>query len=235
MPEKIQRKRAVVVSNEPLASDIHELVLRPEAPDGEPFRAGQHLWIEIDPETRRPYSIASPPSRPREIELILNRVPHGPVSNYLANLRPGNRVVYSGPTGSFHVDVATPNDLLFVASGTGLAPLRSMILDLIERRVERRIDLVFGTRRRRDLIHPEEFRHLESHRANFRYHPCLSRFGDEDWSGHRGRVTAVLPQLFTDLRRTDAYICGRPEMVEDTIRVLLRLGIDRAACHREGG
>lgn len=145
MAERIERKRAAVVSNEEISPDIHQLTLQPESPGGDPFRAGQHIWVEIDAETRRPYSIASPPSRPRALELILNRVPRGPVSNYLASLLPGDRIVYSGPTGSFTVEESTPNDLLFVAGGTGLAPLRSMILDLVERGFDRRIDLVFGT------------------------------------------------------------------------------------------
>jgi mutator protein MutT len=226
-------KTATVLTHRSLTSEVHEIVLRPDGAGGESFRAGQHIWISVEPDTRRPYSIASPPSRPTELTLCFNRVPYGMASNALAGREPGSSVLYSGPVGGFVVDEASARDLLFVASGTGLSPLRSMILDLLERRVSRRIDLLFGTRRRGDLLYPDEFRHLESHFATFRYHPTLSRPGDEDWTGLRGRVTAVLPRLFTDLRARDAYVCGRPEMIRDATEVLAGLGMPRQAIHHE--
>lgn len=226
-------KAATVLTHRTLAPDVHEIVLQPQDPQGERFRAGQHIWIHVDGRTRRPYSIASPPSQPTELLLLFHRVPHGAASNMLAGLEPGSLVRYDGPVGSFTLREGSARDLLFVASGTGLSPLRSMILDLLERRITRRIDLVFGTRRERDLLYPEQFRHLEAHFANFRYHPTLSRPGDEGWPGLRGRVTAVLPRLFPDLRSREAYVCGRPEMIRDASEVLTGLGMAQGAIHHE--
>ena len=233
MTTPLPSKAATVLAHRLLTPEVHELRLSPDHPGGEIFRAGQHIWVEIDPETRRPYSIASPPSLRAEIVLCFNRIPYGAASNYLAGLTEGSRVSYTGPMGSFTVDDRSARDLLFVATGTGISPIRSMILDLLERRVSRRIDLLFGTRRVHDLLYPEEFRHLESHFANFRYHPTLSRAGEEPWTGLRGRVTAVLPQLFPDLRGRDAYVCGRPEMIHDVREILPRLGIPPEAVHSE--
>jgi NAD(P)H-flavin reductase len=110
-----------------------------------------------------------------------------------------------------------------------------MILDLLDRRVEQRIDLLFGTRREVDLLYPEEFLHLASRFENFHYHPSLSRFGDDDWRGLRGRVTAVLPHLLGDLPRRDVYICGNDGMIRETTALLIRLGCDRSSIYREGG
>jgi NAD(P)H-flavin reductase len=224
-----------VLANRSLTPEVHELRLRPDDPEGERFRAGQHIWIEIDGETRRPYSIASPPSRHDELLLCFNRIPYGEASNYLAERGAGSRVAYTGPVGSFVVEGESARDLLFIATGTGISPIRSMILDLLERRVTRRIDLLFGTRRVEDLLYPEEFHHLASHFANFRYHPTLSRPTDATWSGLRGRVTAVLPDLFPlpALDEREAYVCGRPEMIRDVRELLLRLGVPAERIHRD--
>jgi CDP-4-dehydro-6-deoxyglucose reductase len=110
-----------------------------------------------------------------------------------------------------------------------------MILDLLERPTDRKIDLVFGTRRVEDLLYPEEFTRLAERFDNFRYFPCLSRFGDPDWTGLRGRVTVVLPRLFKDLDRHEVYVCGRQEMIAEAEKVLVQLGCAPEAIHREGG
>lgn len=233
--EVLEKKGAVVLEKRALTPEVTELILRPDRLEGERFLPGQHLWIEIDSQTRRPYSIASPPSLRWALSLCFNRVPHGPVSNYLSDLTVGDRIAYTGPAGSFGLRNDSARDLLFIGTGTGLSPLRSMILDALERRLQRRITLVFGTRRMEDLLYPEEFHHLESHFANFRYHPCLSRFGDEAWTGLRGRVTVVLPQLFENLKGHEAYLCGRDEMIRDATELILRLGCDRESILREGG
>jgi NAD(P)H-flavin reductase len=230
----VNRKHATVLRRRNLTEEIVELTLRPLTREGEAFRAGQYLMVEVENGDSRPYSIASPPGKPSDLELCFHRIPQGQVSNYLADRKDGDDVCYTGPHGRFSLREESARDLLFIAGGTGVTPLRSMILDLLERQVTKRIDLLFGCRSERDLIYAEEFRHLESHYANFRYHVTASRETGSSWPGHRGRVTAALPELSLDVASREAYVCGPPEMVTDVIELLVRSGLDRENCHREG-
>ncbi len=94
------------------------------------FRPGQFVscLLPIGGERLiRPYSIASDPESPREIELLLNRVPGGPGSAYLLGLAPGATVRFTGPWGTFVLGAAPPAETVFIAEGTGIAPIRPMI------------------------------------------------------------------------------------------------------------
>lgn len=228
------RKHATIIDRRCPTPDVVELTLRPSFAGGLAFRAGQYLMVEVEKGKSRPYSIASAPSRPMALQICFHRIPHGEVSNYLAEKAVGDDVCFTGPHGRFVLREESARDVLMVAGGTGVTPLRSMILDMLDRRVSKRIDLLFGCRTDRDLIYEEEFRHLESHFAHFRYHATVSRDAGPTWTGHRGRVTAILPRLLPDLATREAYVCGPPAMVTDVIDLLVRSGLDRANLHREG-
>src|ERR1051325_11488723 len=92
------------------------------------FRPGQFVscLLALDGETIRPYSIASSPEEPQRIELLLNRVPDGPGSTYLFDLRIGATLRFTGPWGTFVCDRAPAAEAVFVAGGTGIAPIRPM-------------------------------------------------------------------------------------------------------------
>jgi CDP-4-dehydro-6-deoxyglucose reductase len=231
-PGSAARKGAIVLLSRPMTPEVIEIAVRPEAPAGEPFRSGQYILVESGQDGPRAYSIASPPSQPTRLEFCIQVLPLGPGSRYMARLEAGDRLVYTGPHGSFVLARDSPRDLLFVATGTGIAPLRSMILDLLETGTPRRIDLLFGTRTEADLLYADSFRTLESRFPGFHYHPCLSRGGGA-WPGLRGRVTTALPHLFSDLRGREAYLCGGSEMIRDGLDILTRLGMDPSLCHRE--
>src|SRR5262245_38697148 len=97
------------------------------------FVAGQFVSMTIMHEGReltRAYSIASPPRGDDRFELCLNRVPNGAFSKYLCDLEPGASMAFNGPHGFFTVQLPVERDLLFVATGTGIAPIRSMLADL---------------------------------------------------------------------------------------------------------
>ncbi len=226
-------KTAAIERVRRLTPRVVELTVRPEAPDGETFLAGQHIWIEARGESR-PYSIASPPGLRRSLQFCIKPIDAGAVSAHLASLRPGERISYTGPSGAFVLREEVGDGLLFIAGGVGLAPLRSMILELLAGGRGERIDLLFGARRRADLLYPEEFAALERRNAGFSYHPCLSR-EDGAWAGMRGRVTTVLPRLFPGGVDRAVYVCGSPEMVRDTIAVLEALGTDADRIFTEMG
>jgi NAD(P)H-flavin reductase len=194
---------------------VHLALLDPPAIQ---FRAGQFLQFVIAPRVLRQYSICSPPSRSGEVELCVDVTPGGAGSQFITALRDGDAVRFRGPFGVFIVSEGEQRPLEFVATGAGIAPLRSMIYDLLERRENVSLRLLFGNRSEDVLMYDQEFRELAARDPRFRYVPTLSRPSAE-WTGERGRVMDVL-QRWNDFRESPFYLCGSPAMVDDTRRIL---------------
>lgn len=228
----LSTKTARVLEHTIVAREVHEIVLEPEQEGGEPFRAGQYVLVQAESTAARPFSIASSPSNPARLSLCIRRYREGTATPILTSLQPGERVRYEGPTGEFRLD---PMDRarLFVATGTGISPLRSMILQHLESGDDRPVWLIFGNRSREDCIYHGQFRRLEATFGQFTYLPCLSRPGDSAWDGKAGRVTDILPRCLDFTRPWTAYICGRDEMIADVTHLLGDLGVPRERCHRE--
>jgi len=202
------------------------------------FVPGQWLSVKTNTpdgeEMTRAYSIASPPSENGHVAFCLNRVPGGFVSNYLCNLDAGATITFQGPFGDF---ILRPplRDTVFVATGTGIAPFRSMLHWLLaepDRHQGHDFWLLFGARHERDLYYREEFERLATEHANFHFLPTLSRAGD-DWKGLRGYVQQHLGE--TVGMRTDmhAHICGLDKMVKANRELLKSLGWDRPSIRYE--
>ncbi len=177
----------------------------------------------------RAYSIASPPRGNPTFDLCLNRVQDGFLSNWLCDLEVGAAVQFHGPHGLFILRQPR-QDAIFIATGTGIAPIRSMIQWLFaqpERNRGHEYWLVFGTRYQHTLYYHDEFEHIEKQNPNFHYVPTLSRCGDE-WTGCRGYVQDHVRAIVAGRRDVQAYMCGLHQMV-DANRKLLRddLGWDR--------
>ncbi|MFO0980892.1 MAG: FAD-binding oxidoreductase [Planctomycetota bacterium] len=198
------------------------------------FTAGQFLSLELGPHTRA-YSIASPPQDDARFELCLNRVPGGAVSNHLCDLEPGAVLEFSGPYGFFTVAQPVDRDLVFIATGTGIAPVRSMLADLLAhgRAGGHRLTLIFGVRHEQSLLYRDELEQLARVHQNFAFVPTLSR-PSPGWRGQSGHVQQALLDRFA--RRSDfaAYVCGLRAMVDD-VRLLLRerCRLDRKQVHHE--
>jgi ferredoxin-NADP reductase len=179
-------------------------------------------------EVTRAYSIASPRDGNR-FELCLNRVEDGIVSPYLFELKPGDEVEMGEPLGYFTLR-HPGRRAVFVATGTGIAPFRSMLLDHLPK-TQPRITLLFGVRYERGLLYRAEFERLEREYRSFRFIPTLTR-PDSAWAGKTGRVQAHLDEAlairsYEDQSTIDVYICGLKEMVDDVRASLKRRGFDR--------
>lgn len=171
----------------------------------------------------RAYSIASPPGGTR-FALCANEVPGGHFSPFLFSLAPGDEIEFKGPYGTF-----TPrrpaSDSIFVATGTGIAPFRSMLCALPDDPEHRRT-LIFGVRHVEGLLYNEEFEALAQTSPNFHYMPTLTRPG-ADWKGLTGRVQSHVLAALGERRDVDVYICGLREMVDDLRAQLKAAGLDR--------
>ncbi len=225
----LTRTTATVVSIQQLTHDVRQIDLELLEPPVLPFKAGQFISFDVpDPRTgrlvTRPYSIASSPENSRRLSLVLNLVAGGPGSTYLFGLRPGDKTSFAGPAGHFYLRQDQPRDLLLVATGTGIAPLRSMLLANAALPTPQRATLLWGLRSQRDLYYQEELAELHRRHQNFSSTPVLSR-PEAGWTGETGRVTDVVRQQITEVRRLAVYLCGNSGMIKDVTSLIQAKGL----------
>jgi ferredoxin-NADP reductase len=149
-------------------------------------------------------------------------------------MKEGDEIQCQGPFGDF---ILRPSlrDTIFIATGTGIAPFRSMLQWLLlddSRHQGKQFWLVFGSRYEKDIYYHDEFLRLALERPNFHYLPTLSR-GGPDWEGPRGYVQEHVPQIVQDRADMQAYICGLDKMVSGNQQLLKSLGWDRKSIHYE--
>lgn len=228
---------AVVESYRPLNLGVAEVRFYVEQ-EGFSFRPGQYMIFHIADAprmVRRSYSISTPPSDSHHFEVCVRAVAGGYGSNYMHRLRPGARLQVEGPYGDFVLDEASDRDILMISTGTGVSPIKSMLMHLLDQRSGRKVRLLFGLRHESDLFYTDLFRGLAAHYPGFEHWITLSQPDPERWAGPHGRVTDLIDRLVTaeDAARTEAYLCGGRPMIESCRRKLEALGFAADAIHYE--
>ena len=191
------------------------------------FVPGQFLSLTHeagDHQITRAYSIASPPDGNR-FALCANLVPGGHFSPFLFELNAGEEIDFKGPYGAFILRRPV-SDSIFVATGTGIAPFRSMLHAKLAEHRDTRFTLIFGVRHEHGLLYGNEWTALARTAANFEYMPTLSR-PTHTWTGLSGRVHDHVLRTLGDRRDIDIYICGLREMVDELRAKLKEIGVDR--------
>jgi ferredoxin-NADP reductase len=201
-----------------------------------PYRAGQAASVGLTPDERlTPYSIASAPHDTAEhgyLEFLVKVDGSNRFGAVVTELTPGIPMFVSPAVGTFTLPPATPHaPLLFVAGGTGIAPMRSMIREALHRDPSQRASLLYSARTPDEFAYFEEFRDLAD---QGRIDLTLTLTGDAaDWRYARGRAGAAhLESLATP--RTLCFICGPPAMVTDVPLTLKSLGVPSAQIRTEG-
>lgn len=222
--------KAKIASIRLLAPEVFEIVLTLVDPPRLNFQPGQAVAISVPVSfskmpIRRYYSLASPPSSSDEICLLCDQGEQGVGSQFLRKQSVGGELVFEGPFGSFCLQNNSKQDLLFVATGTGIAPIRSMIATLLETGMSQTITLLWGLRRECDMYYVEEFEAWATHHSNFSFILTLTK-AESQWAGPRGRVTHVLKDM-EHLDRVEAYVCGGKKMVMEVTALLHERGIHR--------
>lgn len=230
MPQDL--RTATLLRSVSIGGETRHFEFRAEGVERFDFQAGQFISIVASKpdgrEITRAYSIASPPRGHSSFDLCLNRVQDGFMSNLLCDLPDGAQVGWHGPHGLFTLRQPL-RDSIFVATGTGVAPFRSMLQWLLadpQRHQDRRFWLVYGTRHPQTIYYREEFEALARSHPNFRYLVTLSR-GGEEWKGLRGYVQEHVRPLAEGRQDLHAYICGLNLMVSSVRQRLKELGWDR--------
>ena len=174
----------------------------------------------------RPFSIASDTRDKRNLEFIIRRNPAGICTKWIfEKMQVGDEIVLNGPHGDFRWH-DTPCEALFIAGGSGLSAIRSILLEMKNKKSPKKARLFFGASTCRDLYLLDELRDLENSLPDFRLVPAVSSVcpGD-DWDGETGLITAILAKHIGDCSEAEAYLCGSPAMINACIDVLAAHGM----------
>lgn len=227
----IRRFSGRVAHKKPLTGDIVELRIELDDEQAIAFKAGQYIQLASRPyrgrdAVMRAYSISSPPSETRAVETVIRLVPDGICTTWVFDLlQQGDPVSFSGPYGDFRLS-ATDRPCLFIAGGSGMAPIWSMLRDMRESGNRRPVTYFFGALTRSDLFYLDQLRRLERDADWFRFVPALSNEPpDSPWRGERGLITDVIARHQPDARGHEAYLCGSPGMIDAAVRVLTAGGM----------
>ena len=191
------------------------------------FEAGQFINIFI-PETaehkaiKRPYSIASPPIWKGYLDLCWKRIEGGIATNFLWTLKEGDKLTIQGPLGRFTPRQPLPKTIVFVSTGTGIAPFRSMIHVLLEQKAPCEVWNIFGNRFDEDILYKEEFEELARKHKNFHNVFTVSR--PKNWKGENQYVQFMLKKYQPDPKDKHIYICGLTNMIMEVQKTALELG-----------
>jgi NAD(P)H-flavin reductase len=159
-------------------------------------------------------------------ELCLNLVEGGAFTPHLFGLAPGTVLQMPPPLGTFTLPTpGSGRDALLIATGTGIAPFRSMLKTYLGAD-SRAFTLLFGARYESHLLYRQEFEEMARMHSRFRFWPTLTQPG-VDWAGRRGRVQTHLEEALGARRDVDVLLCGLRPMVDDLRRILKEMGFDR--------
>lgn len=228
-----RRAAAIVQGVAPLAPDV--LHLRLALPDDAPldFQPGQYMKILLDDGSHRSFSMASAPNG-NEVDFHVRRIAGGRfTAGQLPQLQRGDRLDVEVPLGSFNLRKEDYRPLLMVATGTGIAPIKSMLESLMDDPDCPPVWLYWGMRSADDLYLDAQIREWGERLYDFQYVPVLSR-GDASWPGRRGYVHEAVAADIGDLSEHAIYLCGSPNMIRDAKHTFAGLGAQMPFVYADG-
>lgn len=197
-----------------------------------PFQAGQYVNIFVDVDgirTSRPYSISSPPNQLGYYDITIRSVQDGFVSNhFLQSIKPGDRLVTTGPTGNFYYNpLFHGDDLVFIAGGSGITPFMSMIREVTDRGLKRKIHLIYGSRVESDIVFETELKDRAERYANLTVTHVVSEPAGQ-YGGISGFITRdVIKSVVEGMNTKMFYVCGPEAMYSFVLKELEALDIPR--------
>ncbi|OHD61965.1 MAG: oxidoreductase [Spirochaetes bacterium GWF1_41_5] len=225
----IHEYRARVESIRNLTYDIKEIKISLPEEEQINFKAGQFMQIETPvyeltaQPVYRAYSIASSPGQKNSVEFEIRLVPGGICTTYIhKHLKIGDTVTLNGPYGDFFVRPGQKK-IIFIAGGSGMAPIKSMLADMVLQKNTRQAVYFFGARTQKDLFLTDEIRTYEN-RLAFRFIPALSS-PEPGWKGESGLITEVVDRYIQNGPEYEAYLCGSPGMINACVSVLVKKGV----------
>jgi NAD(P)H-flavin reductase len=200
------------------ADDVFALMLRFPAGIRARFKAGQYLRVQMPDGDTRNFSMANAPRESDGVQLHIRRIPGGQFSEgVLARLQKGDRLDVEIPFGDFHLRTGTDKPIICLATGTGFAPIKSIIEDLFVRENTRPVRLYWGGRRREDLYLARLAEKWATRAPWLTFTPVLSE-PDAHWQGATGLVHEAVLRDIEDMSGWQVYACGNPVMIRSAER-----------------
>lgn len=217
-----------------LTHDIKQFRLELHEPAAMEYIPGQYVQLRTPPyagqkeEVYRAYSISSDPAQKNCIELIIRLVPKGICTTWcFQHLNVGDTVRFNGPFGDFHLS-DTDKPILFIAGGSGMAPIKCMLHHMKNTANPRPAAYFFGANQVRELFLTDQMQEFESALPRFRFVPVVAKPEEgKAWQGQTGLVTDAVRREIPDASECEAYLCGSPGMIDASINVLQELGMNR--------
>ncbi len=218
---EIKTLPARVSSLRKLSDDVMEMTLKLPETERLAFRAGQYIEIILRDKSRRAFSIANSPSNDEVIELHLRHIEGGKFTNHVFNeMKEKALLRFEGPFGHFYIRDNSNRPLILIAGGTGFAPIKAMLEQLIEESDTRPVYFYWGVRTQSDLYRNDLAEKWAFQHQHIHYIPVLSEVQEDakgdnkDWQGRTGFVHTAVMDDFDDLSGFDVYMAGPPIMIE---------------------
>ncbi len=226
---------ARVVHAEWVADETLKIAFEPVGAAMFPFHPGQYVSIVLPADEAkgikkdlRPYSMWNHPDEFEYVVTVAKMVDGGRCTSWMRTLKEGDPLRILGPLGAFYLRRPLHPHLTFVATGTGVVPMRAMIKDLISTGEihDRDVTLLFGVRTQDDLFGTAEFERWDREFPRFRFLPTLSR-PKPGWDGAVGRVTRHLTEWDFPVDDMQIYFCGNGQMITDGIAIMEGKGLGK--------
>lgn len=206
------------------ADDVMLVKIKLPASERLQFLAGQYIDFQLKGGRSRSYSLANPPHDDALLELHIRHVAGGLFTDALfSTMKERDILRLKGPLGSFFIREESDKPMIFIAGGTGFAPIKAMLEHLFAEHTDRELILYWGVRSKKDLYMAELPQQWLAERPNFSFIPVLSEPAPEDaWQGRTGYVHDAVLADFADLSGYQVYACGAPVMVDSARDAFVR-------------
>lgn len=223
-----------IVRIEEMTPSVKKFFLKIKDIESFDFEAGQFVTLDLPISDKRlkrwrSYSIANAPDGTNIIELCIVHLEGGLGSSYLfSEVNIGTNIRFKGPSGAFYLPDPIEQDLVMICTGTGVAPFRSMLNNIIAKNISHKnIHLIFGARTENTILYRAEFEKIRENYNFFQYDICLSR--EDNWGGYKGYVHQVYMEKYEEqIPNTKFYLCGWSQMIDEAVaNLLLKKKIDK--------
>jgi len=215
-----------VVHIEHLTTDIIQLLMKPDFPVA--YSAGQYIMLGFDSEDLKPFSIAAAPRDDGLIECHIRNQADSKWMQQLFAVSVGDTLVMQGPKDQMSVQPAH-HPILLVAGGTGFAPMKALLDELLRQKVEVPMHFYWGARHAEDLYMHDVMQDLERQHANLLYIPVISE-EDPSWQGTTGLVHKQVLKDYSSLAHKTIYMCGPWPMMETAKKDFSEAGLEPTSC-----
>ncbi|MBL7006683.1 MAG: 2Fe-2S iron-sulfur cluster binding domain-containing protein [Spirochaetia bacterium] len=225
----VKEYKGLISKIETLTHDINRFDIDLIEPREIEFKSGQYVVVEPIPGETRAYSIASIRKHKEKISLEVKKIPNGICSTYMHALNEKDELSFYGPYGDFYL---RKNDytVVCVAGGVGLAPMKSIIDEVIHEYPGRKVELYYGARTIDDMYDYERYISLTGEHENFKFYPALSEVDEvlhhpSGFVFDTGFINNEIAKRIEDGNACEAYLCGPPIMINFCIQTLMDKGV----------